>query len=164
MFEAEPGLMIWTIISFCVLLVLLRTFAYKPILNMIRQREDTIQASLDEAKRTKEEAEELHAKYRGLITEARDEAKKIIDEGKLLGEKARKEMIQKADEESNRIVKRTQEQIAMEKDRALSELRDHVADLTIAAASKVINRSLSKEDHMKLLEEYVSKLGGINGQ
>ena len=98
------------------------------------------------------------------VVEAREEAKKIVDEGKTLGEKARKEMISKATEESSQIVKRTQEQLAMEKERTMSELREQIADLSIAAASKVIERSLDKEDHMKLLEDYVSKLGELNGQ
>jgi len=94
----------------------------------------------------------------------REIAEKIISEGKALGEQARKEMITKASEESNQIVKRAQEQIALEKERAISELRERIADLSIAAASKVIDRSLSKEDHMELLEEYISSIGDLNVQ
>ena len=164
MFEAEPGLMIWTVISFLILLVLLRKFAYKPLVGMMQKREDTIRESIDEAKQTREEARKLKDEYKQLIAEARGEAKKIIDEGKALGEKARKEMINKATEESGQIVKRSQEQITFEKERALSELREQIADLSIAAASKVIERSLSKEDHVKFLEEYVSKIGDLDAQ
>ena len=164
MFEAEPGLMLWTVISFFILLVLLRRFAYKPLVGMMSKREAAIRESIEEAKRTREAAEELQEKYRKLIAEARDESKKIISEGKALGEQARKEMITKASEESNQIVKRAQEQIALEKERAISELRERIADLSIAAASKVIDRSLSKEDHMELLEEYISSIGDLNVQ
>ena len=164
MFEAEPGLMIWTIVSFLILLVLLRKFAYKPLLGMMQKREEAIRESIDESKRTREEAQKLQDEYKQLIAKARDESKKIIDEGKALGEKARKEMINKATEESSQIVKRSQEQITFEKERALSELREQIADLSIAAASKVIERSLSKEDHARLLEEYVSKIGELHGQ
>ena len=156
--------MIWTVISFFILLVLLRKFAYKPLVGMMHKREESIRESFEEAKRTRESAEELQEKYKQLIAEARNEAKKIIDEGKALGEQARKDMITKANEESNQIVKRAQEQIAMETERAVSELREQIADLSIAAASKVIDRSLGKEDHMKLLEEYVQKIGNLNGQ
>ena len=156
--------MIWTVISFFILLVLLRKFAYKPLVGMMHKREETIRESIEEAERTRESAEELQEKYKQLIAEARNEAKKIIDEGKALGEQARKDMITKANEESSQIVKRSQEQIALETERALSELRTQIADLSIAAASKVIERSLSKEDHMNLLEEYVSKIGTLNGQ
>lgn len=164
MFEAEPGLMIWTVISFFILLVLLRKFAYKPLVGMMSKREATIQELIEEAKRTRESAEELHEKYKKLIAEARDESKKIIEEGRALGEKARKEMINKASDESNQIVKRAQEEIALEKERAISELRERIADLSIMAASKVIDRTLSKEDHTKLLEEFVSNVGNLDGQ
>ena len=164
MFEAEPGLMIWTVISFFILLILLRKFAYKPLVSLMHKREETIRESIEEVKRTREDAEELHERYKKLILEARNEAKKIIDEGKALGEQARKEMVNKANDESAQVVKRAQEQIAFEKERALSKLREQIADLSIMAASKVIDRSLSKEDHMKLLEEYVQKIGNLNAQ
>ena len=81
MFEAEPGLMLWTVISFFILLVLLRRFAYKPLVGMMSKREAAIRESIEEAKRTREAAEELQEKYRKLIAEARDESKKIISEG-----------------------------------------------------------------------------------
>jgi F-type H+-transporting ATPase subunit b len=161
-FEAEPGLMIWTIISFIILLIVLRKFAYKPLVGMMHQREETIKESIEEAKRTRESAEELHEKYKKLIEKARDEAKKIIDEGRTLGEQARKEMVSKANDESAQVVRRAQEQIVFEKERALSELREQIADLSIMAASKVIDRSLKKEDHEKLLEEYISSIGKVD--
>ncbi|UCE18835.1 MAG: F0F1 ATP synthase subunit B [Gemmatimonadota bacterium] len=164
MFEAEPGLMIWTVISFVILLVLLRKFAYKPLVGMMHRREETIKESIEEAKRTRESAEELYEQYKKLIDKARDEAKKIIDEGKTLGEQARKEMVTKANDESAQVVKRAQEQIAFEKERALSELREQIADLSIMAASKVIDRSLSLKDHEKLLEEYISSIGEVDAQ
>lgn len=156
--------MIWTVISFLILLILLRKFAYKPILGMMHKREESIRESIEEAKRTREEAQKLQEEYKHLIAAARGESKKIIDEGKALGEKARKEMINKATEESSQIVKRSQEQITFEKERALSELREQIADLSIAAASKVVERSLSKEDHLKFLEDYVSKIGDLDGR
>jgi F-type H+-transporting ATPase subunit b len=156
--------MIWTVISFFILLFFLRRFTYKPLLGMMQKREATIRESIEEAKRTRESAEELHEQYRKLIVEARDEAKKIIDEGKSLGEKARKEMVTRATEESDRVITRAQEEISLEKERALSELRERIADLSIMAASKVIEKSLSKEDHIRLLEQYVSQVGEIDGQ
>jgi F-type H+-transporting ATPase subunit b len=73
-------------------------------------------------------------------------------------------MVNKANDESAQVVKRAQEQIAFEKERALSELREQIADLSIMAASKVIDRSLSKKDHEKLLEEYISSIGKVDAQ
>jgi F-type H+-transporting ATPase subunit b len=159
MFQAEPGLMIWTAISFVILLVLLLKVAYKPITKALKRREDTIRDSLEEAKKTRESAEALLEDYKKQLAQAREEAHKILSEGKTLGENVKKEIIQKAHEESNQIVKRAQEEIEFQKEKALTDLKERIADLTIMAASKVIEKSLDKKDHERLLEEYISKVG-----
>lgn len=159
MFQAEPGLMIWTVISFIILLVLLWKVAYKPITKALKKREETIRNSLEEAKKTRESAEALLNDYKNQLAQAREEAHKILSEGKTLGENVKKEIIQKAHEESNQIVKRAQEEIEFQKEKALMDLRERIADLTIMAASKVVEKSLDKKDHEQLLEEYISKVG-----
>jgi F-type H+-transporting ATPase subunit b len=159
MFQAEPGLMIWTVISFVILLVLLWKVAYKPITKALKKREDTIRDSLEEANKTRVSAEALLNDYKNQLAQAREEAHKILSEGKTLGENIKKEIIQKAHEESNQIVKRAQEEIEFQKEKALMELKERIADLTITAASKVIEKSLDKKDHEQLLEEYISKVG-----
>ena len=159
MFQAEPGLIIWTLISFIILLALLWKVAYKPITKALKKREDTIRDSLEEAKKTRESAETLLEDYKKQLAQAREEAQKILSEGKVMGENVKKEIIQKAHEESNQIVKRAQEEIEFQKEKALMELRERIADLTIMAASKVIERALDKKDHEQLLDEYISKVG-----
>ena len=159
MFQAEPGLMIWTVISFTILLVLLWKVAYKPITRALKKREDSIRDSLEEAKNTRESAEALLNDYKNQLAQAREEAHKILSEGKTLGENIKKEIIQKAHDESNQIVKRAQEEIEFQKEKALMELKERIADLSITAASKVIEKSLDKKDHEQLLEEYISKVG-----
>jgi F-type H+-transporting ATPase subunit b len=83
----------------------------------------------------------------------------ILAEGKTMGENIKKEVIQKAHEESNQIVKRAQEEIEFQKEKALMELKERLADLSIMAASKVIEKALDKKDHEQLLDEYISKVG-----
>jgi F-type H+-transporting ATPase subunit b len=164
MFKAEPGLIIWTLISFFILLVLLKKVAYPQILKAMKNREDTIRQQLEEAQKTKKEAETFLEDYKRQLAEARSEAQKVISEGKELGENMRKEIIQKAQEESNQIVKRAQEEIELQKQKALLELQEKIADLSIMAASKVINKSLNPEDHRRLVEEYISKVGEFYGK
>jgi F-type H+-transporting ATPase subunit b len=159
MFQAEPGLMIWTAISFIILLVLLWKVAYKPITNALNKREDSIRDSLEEANKTRETAESLLEDYKKQLAEAREEAQKILAEGKTMGENIKKEVIQKAHEESNQIVKRAQEEIEFQKEKALMELKERLADLSIMAASKVIEKALDKKDHEQLLDEYISTVG-----
>ena len=164
MFKAEPGLIIWTLISFFILLVLLKKVAYPQILKAMKNREDTIRQQIEEAQKTKKEAETFLEDYKHQLAEARTEAQKVISEGKGLGESMRKEIIQKAQEESNQIVKRAQEEIELQKQKALLELQEKIADLSIMAASKVINKSLNPEDHRRLVEEYISKVGEFYGK
>jgi F-type H+-transporting ATPase subunit b len=76
----------------------------------------------------------------------------------------RKEIVQKAQEESNRIVKRAQEEIELQKQKAILELQEKIADLSIMAATKIINKSLNTEDNRRLVEEYVSKVGDLYGK
>ena len=164
MFKFEPGLIIWTLVSFFILLILLKKVAFPPILQGMKKREETIKQQLDEAQKTKKEAETLMEDYKRQLAEARSEAQKIINEGKGLGESMRKEILQKAQEESNQIVKRAQEEIELQKQKALMELQEKIADLSIMAASKVINKSLNLEDHRRLVEDYISKVGELYGK
>ncbi|MDO9123971.1 MAG: F0F1 ATP synthase subunit B [Deltaproteobacteria bacterium] len=164
MFKAEPGLIIWTLVSFFILLILLAKLVYPLILKGLKKREETIQQQLEEARKTKQMAEQLLEDYKRQLAEARAEAQKVINEGKELGENMRKEIIQKAQQESNQIVKRAQEEIELQKQKALLELQEKIADLSIMAASKVINKSLNTEDHRRLVEEYVSKVGELYGK
>lgn len=164
MFKAEPGLIIWTLVSFFILLILLAKLVYPLILKGLKKREETIQQQLEEARKTKQEAASLLEDYKRQLAEARSEAQKIINEGKGLGENIRKEIVQKAQQESNQIVKRAQEEIELQKQKALLELQEKIADLSIMAASKVINKSLNTEDHRRLVEEYVAKVGELYGK
>jgi F-type H+-transporting ATPase subunit b len=164
MFKAEPGLIIWTIISFILLVLLLWKVAYPQILKGMKNREETIKQQLEEAQKTKKEAENLLGDYKRQLAEARSEAQKIINEGKSLGENIRKEIVQKAQEESNQIVKRAQEEIELQKQKAILELQEKIADLSIMAATKIINKSLNTEDNRRLVEDYVSKVGELYGK
>ncbi len=164
MFKAETGLIIWTIISFFLLLALLWKVAFPQILKAMKKREETIRQQLEETQKTKKEAESLLDEYKRQLAEARTEAQKIINDGKSLGENMRKEIVQKAQQESNQIVKRAQEEIELQKQKAILELQEKIADLSIMAASKIINKSLDTEDHRRLVEEYISKVGELYGK
>jgi F-type H+-transporting ATPase subunit b len=142
----------------------LKKVAFPPILKGMKKREETIKQQLEEAQKTKKEAEDLLEGYKRQLAEARSEAQKIINEGKSLGENMRKEIVQKAQAESNQIVKRAQEEIELQKQKAILELQEKIADLSIMAATKIINKSLNTEDNRRLVEEYVSKVGDLYGK
>jgi F-type H+-transporting ATPase subunit b len=159
-FENFPdlGLMFWTVVTFILLLLVLKKIAFKPIMGALEKREKVIQDSLDEAKKTNVEAESLLDGYKQQVANAQDESRKIIDEGRALGEKMKSEIISKAKEESSQILKTTKEEIEREKSRVLVDLRKEVADLAIEATSKVVRQSLNRKEHIRLINEAISEV------
>lgn len=164
MFQPEPGLIIWTIISFIVLLFLLKKFAYKPLLGFMEQRERSIREAIEESQQTRKAAEDLLSQYKRQLEESRGEARKIIEEGGALGEKLKKDILAKASEESKVLIEKAQEEIGREQQKALMDLEAHVADLSLAIASKIIQNSLKPDDHMKLIEESLIKVKEMYGK
>ncbi|MCH7760989.1 F0F1 ATP synthase subunit B [candidate division TA06 bacterium] len=154
----DPGLMFWTVITFLLLLFVLKRVAFKPIVGALENRQRTIQDSVEAAKKTKEEAESLLKNYEKQLANSQAESRKILEEGRTLGEKMKGEIIVKAREESSQILKTAREEIDREKVKVLVDLRKEVADLTITAASKVINQSLNRKDHVRLIDETISQV------
>lgn len=159
--KAEPNLWIWTFVAFIIVFFILKKFAFPRITEMLDKRTEKIEGDLKNAELTREEAEKLLADYKAQLDEARAEAKKIMDEGKTLGENLRKETIAKATEEANQLIRRAQEEIGREKEKAIKELQNQIADISIEVASKVIQKSLSKEEHSKLIDQYITEVGRL---
>jgi F-type H+-transporting ATPase subunit b len=154
----DPGLFIWTIFTFLLLLALLAKFAWKPLLAFLATREETIKTSLENAQTAKKELERLQQESAQIIRKAHGEAESIVSRSWSDAEKVREEMKQKAKSEADAIVKESQRQIELETGRALRQIRSEVADLSIAIASKVIQRNVSKEDNNRLIEDTLKQI------
>ena len=122
------GLQIWTLVAFVVLLVLLAKFAFKPIAQALDRRGETIKKSIEEAEKQRAEAKKLMDDYQKQLAEARNEASKIIEEARQLGEKVRKEVVDKANAEASAVVQRAQEEIQRQKEKGMQEMKDTVAE------------------------------------
>ena len=156
--QPDPGLFIWTIITFLLLLVLLARYAWKPLLAFLASREETIKTSLENAQTAKKELERIQQESAQIIRKAHGEAESIVSRSWSDAEKVREEMKQKAKSEADAIVKESQRQIELETGRALRQIRSEVADLSIAIASKVIQRNVSKEDNSRLIEDTLKQI------
>lgn len=161
MFEIEPGLMIWTILSFLILVGILAKVAYNPLLKVINDREDMIKKAIDDSNKAKTDAENLLKEHKKKLDEVRVEVAKMISEGKEAGETIKTGIVQKAKEESEQIIKKAREEVSREKDKAMSDLQAEIADFSVKIASKVISKNLKKEDHMALLNECIIDMKGI---
>lgn len=147
------GLAIWTTVAFSLLLILLRKFAWGPILKGVQDRENTIAESLKSAEKAREEMAELHAKNEDLLREARIERDKLLKEAREAKEAIISESKDKAQEEADKIMAATRESINHEKMAAISELKNQVAGLSIEIAEKVIRKKLSDDQQQKVLIE-----------
>ena len=154
----DPGLFIWTIITFVVLLTILAKFAWGPLLRALESRQETIRKSLDDAQAAKQELERLQVESTQIIRQARGEAEAIISQSRTDAGRLREEMRQKAKAEADAIVKNAERQIQLETTRALQQIRHEAIDLSVMIASKIIQRNLSKEDNERLIEEALKQV------
>ena len=151
-----PSLIIF-LVNFLILLGILYLFAYKPILRVMDQRADRIQESLEAADRAREEASRSQADTQKQLAEARAEGQKLIDQAREMAERYRGEEQEKARQEAEAFVVRAREDIQRERDTAIQEVRAHFADLAIATAEKVIERSLDRDAHTDLIAKVLEE-------
>jgi F-type H+-transporting ATPase subunit b len=156
--QLDPGLYIWTIVVFLILLGLLTKFAWRPLLDALDQRQASIRQSLDDAVKARQELERLQGESQRILGEARRESENIVARTRDDANRLRDELRQKAQQEAANIVKNAQKQIELETTRALQQIRHEAVELSIAIASKLLQRNVSKEDNERLIEETFRQL------
>jgi F-type H+-transporting ATPase subunit b len=156
--QTDPGLFIWTIVTFLVLLALLAKFAWRPLLAALETRQESIRKSLDDALLAKQELERLQVESAQIVRQARVEADAIISRSRADGERLREEMKHKAREDADGIVRNAERQIQLETTRALQQIRAEAVDLSVLIASKIIQRNLSREDNQRLIDEALKQV------
>ena len=152
------GLAIWTIVTFVIVLLVLRRFAWKPILASMEAREAGIRRLIDDAEAAREEADRLLEEYNRRLAEARAEGQKLVAEAKEAGERVRAETLDRARAEAEAIVARAGAEIDLERRKALAEIRERAVDLAIGAAERVLEESLNEERHRRVAEDYLKEL------
>ena len=151
--QPDPGLYIWTIVTFLVLVAALAKFAWRPLLEALERRQDQIRKSLDDAQKAKQELEKLNVESQRILAAARTEAEQILSNTRSDANRFREELKQKAQAEAAGIVKNAEKQIELEKTRALQEIRQEAVNLSITIASKLLQRNVSKDDNLRLIED-----------
>ncbi|MDA2928897.1 F0F1 ATP synthase subunit B [Acidobacteria bacterium AH-259-O06] len=156
--QPDPGLFLWTILTFLVLFVLLRKYAWKPLLKMLEDREETIRKSLDDAAKAKQEIERLQQESKQIIAKARVEAQSIIAASRTQAEKVKAEILQDAKARTDSILQAAEKQIQAEKEKAITDLRNEVIDLSLMMASKLIRKNITPESNRALIEESLKQI------
>jgi len=152
------GVMLWTLIAFGLSYWILAKLAFPRIGEALDKRQRVIEESIDAAERTKREADELLAEYRERLAEARSQADEIVARARRTGEHAEAESMADAKRKREELMDQTRREIEQETQRAISEIRNQVADLTVLATEKVTRRTLTDHDQRKLVEDAVAEL------
>lgn len=153
------GDMLAQLFFFIVLLVLVKKFAWGPVMDMMKKREDHVANEIDQAEKSRKEAEEASAKAQEQLKEVRQETQKMLDDAKSAGKKQEQEIIEAARTEAERIKDAALADIENEKEKAVQALQDQVASLSVLIASKVIEKELSEDDQEQLINEYLKEVG-----
>lgn len=153
------GTIFWTILVFVATMLLLRKFAFGPILEAVRSREQALTDAMDAAEQDRNAARKLLAEQRAAIEAARAEAQRYIADGRAIAESMRGEMLEQTRQQQADLLDRARQEIEREKAKAIDELRREAVDLALAGASKLIGQRLDADADRKLVEQYLSSLG-----
>jgi F-type H+-transporting ATPase subunit b len=156
--QPDPGLFVWTILTFLILVALLARFAWRPLLQALERRQATIAQSLDDAQRARQELERLQRESTQIMAQARAEAESMLARSRSDAEALREELKQKARTEAATIVKNAERQIQLETARAVQQIRHEAVDLSVAIASKILRRQVTREDNEALIQEALKQV------
>jgi F-type H+-transporting ATPase subunit b len=156
--DLNPGLTLWTAITFLVLIFVLWKFAFGPISKMLVERETTIRDSIDSARNERAEAEKLLAQQKDALLKAQREAAEIAKRNQQEMEAFRTQLTAQAKKEADDLVAQARKSIHEEKKLAVAQLRAEVADLAVAAAARIVKSSLDEKTQRQLVEEYIKDL------
>jgi len=156
--QPDPGLYIWTILTFLVLMALLARFAWRPLLEALERRASAIRQSLDDVRTAKEELERVHVESARILGESRAKADEILNATRADANRFREEMKEKARAEAGALVKAAERQIQHETARALQQIRQEAVNLSVDIASKLLQRNVSAADNQRLIEEALRQI------
>ena len=156
--DIDPGLVIWTLITFTILLVVLSRTAWKPILRTVEERENRIREAVEAAAKERQEAERMIKEHQAAMDAARKEAAEMVRQAQAQAETSREEHLVKARKEAEGLIAQARAQIQEERRKAVAEIRLATVDLAIQAAGKLIESSMDEGKQRQLVEQYLAEL------
>ena len=157
-FEPEFGLIFWTLLIFVVLFFVLKKYAWPPIVEATEERERKIAHQLEEAERMNAESQAALEEHKKLLAGAKDQASALMSEAKIVAEKEREGLLAKTRQDQEQMLDRAKREIAAEREKAIAELRQAAVDLSLAAASRLIDSNLDDAANRKLVVDYLDSL------
>jgi F-type H+-transporting ATPase subunit b len=152
----NPGLMIWTLVIFVLLFLVLKRFAFPPIIDAVAAREKALEDAIEGAKRDRDAAARMLAEQQAALDASRGEAQQMLAQARAAGEKMRADMVEQTKLQQAELLERARRDIDAERLRAIADLRREAVDLALAGASKVIGRNLDEAGNRRLVEEFLA--------
>jgi F-type H+-transporting ATPase subunit b len=156
--QVTPGLMIWTIVCFLVVLFVLKKYAFGPIQQMIDARRERIEQAIDEADNARDEARRLLEEHRKLIGQAKTESEEILAESRRVADAQRERVREETEEDRQRRLEETRRQIEQATAQSLAQIRDEVGKLSLLAAEKITRKTLTDGDQQRLIDEALAEI------
>jgi F-type H+-transporting ATPase subunit b len=153
-----PGLMIWTVAFFLIVLYVLKRYAFGPIQKSIDDRRESIRQAIEEADRARTEAQNLLEEHRKLVGHAKAEGEEILAEARRIADAQRERVRDETEEDRQRRLDETRRQIEQATQQALGQIRDEVGRLSLLAAEKITRKTLSDADQQRLIDEALSEI------
>jgi F-type H+-transporting ATPase subunit b len=156
--KVDPGLFLWTVITFVVLMLILWKAAWKPIVEALDARAEKVRSDIENAEKMRIEAEKAMAEHKQMLDKAHNEVAQIIAEGKADAERLKNDIVEKSNAEAQGMIQSARKEIALAKDKALEEVKSEIVNLSTEIASKIIQKSLNPEDQKGYVEEALTKI------
>ena len=155
----NPGIFLWTLVTFLIVLIILKAKAWAPLIAALDKRESDIRESLNAVEKAREDAENITKDYEKMVQKAKKESVEIISASREAGEKVKTEIITEAKSNAKKIMTDNLDQIEREKNKVIGEIRQQVVELSVMAAEKIIGKSLEKDDHNKMIQDTIKEYG-----
>jgi F-type H+-transporting ATPase subunit b len=157
----DPKSIVWTVLSFLIVLAALRKFVFPALDEAMQKREAAMRGSIEEAKRAREEAQQLLKEYEERLSQARQEAQAILEESRVMAEQVRKDLVAKTQEEAAQMISRAQDEIQQAKARGIAELKKTVGELSLRLASEVVRHDIDEAKHHALINEFLDNIQSL---
>ena len=155
----EWGTALFTLITFLILLALLKKYAWGPLKSIMDEREETINKDIDDAQAAKVNAKKLEEENRDILKKTQEEVQTILDDAKHQAKVQQEQIISDANVKANGLIQSAQAEIQQEKQRAIADINNRVSELSVLIASKVINKEISEQEQKELVEKYIKEAG-----
>jgi F-type H+-transporting ATPase subunit b len=156
--DINPGVVIWTTITFIALLLILKKFAWKPILGSLNDRENYIKESLERAENAQKEAEKLLEENRANLEKAEEESQKIIEQGREYAEKLKSQILDESKNDAKKLIDDATSEIERKNAEAFSILKNQIAEIAVKAAEKIIRENLDNEKQEQIVNKYIDEI------